>query len=139
VPTHTLKHTMPSLTSLFAIAAACLATTSYAGDTTNTAFFSTPTAEPTNVRTMTYSGCFSDSRPMIDHGPYDFQSQGNCQRICYTLGNFVMGLGNGTDCWCGDELPSVSSKVDDSQCNTPCAGYGSQTCTTLCIFNLDLY
>jgi len=40
----------------------------------------------------------------------------------------VLGLGNGTDCWCGDKLPPKNSKVADTQCNTPCSGYGQNFC-----------
>jgi cell wall integrity and stress response component len=101
-----------------------------AGDTTDTVLVSTPTATPTGLRALIASGCYSTPVPMIYHGPYIYQSYGNCQQICYGFGNLVMGLGNGTDCWCGDELPPVNAKVDNSSCNTPCAGYGDNTCAS---------
>ncbi|KAF2666643.1 hypothetical protein BT63DRAFT_313616 [Microthyrium microscopicum] len=108
--------------------ASLLFTTASAGDTTNTAAISSPTAQPTGLRTLKYAGCFSSAQPMINHGPYNFQSSGNCQKICYLLQNTAMALGNGTDCWCGDMLPALSDKVDDDKCNTPCAGYPGENC-----------
>lgn len=33
-----------------------------------------------------------------------------------------MGLSDGENCWCGDLLPPLESKVDDKKCNTPCSG-----------------
>lgn len=65
---------------------------------------------------------------MVDHGPYTFQSKGNCQPICVLLQQPVMGLVNGTDCWCGPMAPPIETKVDTSQCNTPCAGINTEYC-----------
>lgn len=39
-----------------------------------------------------------------------------------------MALTSGNDCYCGDELPADSDKVDDSKCNSPCTGYGQTNC-----------
>ncbi|ERF76441.1 hypothetical protein EPUS_07321 [Endocarpon pusillum Z07020] len=39
-----------------------------------------------------------------------------------------MGLNRGSDCWCGSALPPESDKVDDSQCSSPCTGYGEAKC-----------
>jgi cell wall integrity and stress response component len=122
---------MLSLRTAAAIAASWFATIVLAGDTTNTQFYSTPTVNPTGVRASTYSGCYATSVPLIDHGGYTYQTSGNCQRICYTLQNNVMGLGNGTDCWCGDMLPPANAKVSDDKCNTPCAGFGTDTCKSI--------
>jgi cell wall integrity and stress response component len=119
---------MFSFRLFLALTASYFITFVYAGDTTNTALFSTPTATPTGIRTPTYAGCFSQSVPLIWHGPYIYQALGNCQMICDDLQNLVLGLGNGTDCWCGDYLPPENSKVSDDQCNTPCAGYPQDTC-----------
>jgi hypothetical protein len=99
--------------------------------TTDTQLMSSPTATPTNIRQLSAIGCFATTVPMVNHGPYIYQTSGNCQQICLLFGNTAMGLGNGTDCWCGDAYPPASAKVDDAQCNTPCAGYGTDTCTCL--------
>lgn len=39
-----------------------------------------------------------------------------------------MGLVNGTNCWCGTEIPSKDTQVDDDECSTPCSGYDKATC-----------
>jgi cell wall integrity and stress response component len=119
-----------SVLSLAASWCALLLPLARAGDTTDAVLLSTPTATPTGLRPIVASGCYSTSVPMVYHGPFIYQSYGNCQQICYGFGNNVMGLGNGTDCWCGDELPPLSAKVDNSSCNTPCAGYGDDTCSS---------
>jgi cell wall integrity and stress response component len=88
----------------------------------------TPTASPTGLRALTALGCYSTPEPMIDHGPWTFQSKGNCQPICWLLEMPVMGLVNGTNCWCGALVPPEETKVDDNLCNTPCAGIDSEMC-----------
>lgn len=32
------------------------------------------------------------------------------------------------ECWCGNQQPSKSVKVDDTNCNTPCNGDNKQFC-----------
>lgn len=81
------------------------------------------------MNALTYKGCFSTAAPLVDHGPYTFQSSGNCQPICYQLRMPVMGLVNGTDCYCGSLLPPAANKVDDGRCNTPCNGFNKEMCT----------
>lgn len=88
----------------------------------------TPSVVPTGLRALTQLGCFSTGQPMIDHGPYTFQSKGNCQPICWLLEQPVMGLVNGTDCWCGSMAPPEENKVDDGLCNTPCGGIDTEFC-----------
>ena len=39
-----------------------------------------------------------------------------------------MGLNRGSDCWCGSALPPESDKVDDSECSSPCTGFGEAKC-----------
>jgi cell wall integrity and stress response component len=41
----------------------------------------------------------------------------------------VMGLVNGTNCWCGALMPPNSTQVDDSNCSTPCGGIDTELCT----------
>lgn len=65
---------------------------------------------------------------MEDHGPYTFQTSGNCQPICLGLNKPVMGLVDGSNCWCGDLLPPKDTKVDNSSCNTPCNGFDKEMC-----------
>ncbi|KIW02854.1 uncharacterized protein PV09_05908 [Verruconis gallopava] len=88
-----------------------------------------PTATTTPaMNALTPVGCYSTPEPMVDHGPYLFQSKGNCQPICYELDKAVMGLVNGTNCWCGDLIPPVTTQVDNSSCNTPCSGIDTEMC-----------
>jgi cell wall integrity and stress response component len=87
----------------------------------------TPTASVA-LNAMTFQGCFSSADPLIDHGPWTYQSRGNCQPICVLLQMPVMALVNGSNCYCGPELPPANSKVDNGECNTPCNGYPPQSC-----------
>jgi cell wall integrity and stress response component len=87
----------------------------------------TPTyAGPRNA--LSTIGCFSTPEPMSDQGSYIFQSDGNCQAVCLGLGNTVMGLVNGTSCWCGNLLPPLNSVADNSSCSTPCSGTDIRLC-----------
>ncbi|KAF2864195.1 WSC-domain-containing protein [Piedraia hortae CBS 480.64] len=79
-------------------------------------------------QSMTYSGCYSSSGSLDDQGPYMYQTSGYCQPICLKKNNAVLGLSGGSDCWCGDTLPPANTKVDDSKCDSPCNGYGSDKC-----------
>lgn len=81
-----------------------------------------------SLNAMTGEGCFNTGEPLEDHGSYTFQTTGNCQPICVGLGKPVMGLVNGSNCWCGDLLPPKSAKVDNSSCDTPCNGYNLDNC-----------
>ncbi|KXL49870.1 hypothetical protein M433DRAFT_300 [Acidomyces richmondensis BFW] len=77
---------------------------------------------------MSYSGCYSSSTGLSDQGSYTYQTPSYCQPICIGKNQAVFGLSQGSNCWCGNELPPASSKVDDSNCNTPCNGYGLDDC-----------
>jgi len=81
------------------------------------------------LATMTYEGCYSSSSGLTDQGSYTYQTSGYCQPICVKQNQAVLATSGGSDCWCGDVLPPADSKVDDSNCNTPCNGYGSENCT----------
>ncbi|KAF2211891.1 hypothetical protein CERZMDRAFT_59383 [Cercospora zeae-maydis SCOH1-5] len=62
-------------------------------------------------------------------GTYTYQSSGYCSQQCAGKNAGAMATTNGNDCWCGGEIPADSDKVDDSKCNTPCTGYGQDSCT----------
>ncbi|KAF2466768.1 uncharacterized protein BDR25DRAFT_327832 [Lindgomyces ingoldianus] len=87
----------------------------------------TPTASVA-LAAMTDIGCFSTAVPLEDHGSWTYQTSGNCQPICVGLKKPVMGLVDGTNCWCGDLIPPKKAQVDNSSCNTPCNGYDKATC-----------
>lgn len=87
----------------------------------------TPTSTQ-KMNALTFVGCFSTAAPMVDHGPYTFQSKGNCQGVCYGLSMPVMGVVNGTNCWCGNLIPPNITQVKDAECNTPCGGIDTEFC-----------
>ncbi|KAE8349182.1 WSC domain-containing protein [Aspergillus coremiiformis] len=73
-------------------------------------------------------GCYSDSKPLLDQGPYTYQSNGYCQKLCLKDSHTVFALTKGTNCLCGDQLPADSAKTDDGSCNTKCAGWPEVMC-----------
>ncbi|CAN9085078.1 unnamed protein product [Alternaria alternata] len=77
---------------------------------------------------MTSIGCFETSIPLENHGPYGFQSPGNCQLVCLEQNKDVMGLSNGKECWCGDEIPAKDWQTKNETCGTPCAGDDTSLC-----------
>jgi hypothetical protein len=88
----------------------------------------------------TSAGCFSSlTTPDGRLSQKAFASQMSittCQRRCHKESTSVgskthylyFGLGHGTHCFCGVEVPIASSKVDDSKCNVPCGGNVGTTC-----------
>ena len=81
------------------------------------------------LNALTYVGCFSSSNGLSESSTFQYQSSGHCQETCVGANNqAVLGLTNGDDCWCGSQTPPTSAKVSDSQCNTPCTGYGQDNC-----------
>ncbi len=86
-------------------------------------------AQDLALKAYTLKGCYDSSEPLEDFGAHDFQSYGECQKRCVSLGKAVMGLAKGTNCWCGDLIPAKDSKVSDSKCDSPCEGYGTDMCT----------
>lgn len=80
-------------------------------------------------------GCFSKSSILsylLNDGEYIYQTSSYCQSQC--SGKKVAALLGGKYCYCGLTVPLSSLEVDDDNCNTPCQGYGSQTCGGLDYF-----
>ncbi|KAK9387229.1 hypothetical protein V1515DRAFT_602228 [Lipomyces mesembrius] len=75
---------------------------------------------------LTSVGCYSSSGSLVFNDTYSFQTQSWCQGRCAPMGDSVLGLTNGGDCWCGNAIPS--GKVDSSYCNVGCNGYGQDDC-----------
>ena len=90
-----------------------------------------PDANLPPLNTTTYMGCFSSSGPLVDQGAYTYQAMGWCQPLCVRQSKPVIGFSNGTNCWCGDEMPAASDKVADSECSVDCVGYPQDTCKSL--------
>jgi hypothetical protein len=83
---------------------------------------------PAAFADMVSVGCFSDSTPLADQGPYMYQSNGWCMQECLKINSLVFALTKGTDCLCGNELPRKSAKTSDSNCNVKCAGWPDVMC-----------
>lgn len=85
-------------------------------------------AAPLQKRAVTYEGCYSSSTPLdiSAQGTYEYQSSGNCGTQC--KGSAVYAMTEGDSCWCGDQLPALSDKVQKSDCDMTCTGYPSDIC-----------
>lgn len=94
--------------------------------TTPSAVASPTTTLPANA--METIGCFETGTPLSNFGYYAFQSPGNCQLVCIEEGKNVLGLANGVDCWCGNEIPAKEWQVDNSTCSTTCKGTDQELC-----------
>ncbi|PYH47801.1 WSC domain-containing protein [Aspergillus saccharolyticus JOP 1030-1] len=75
-----------------------------------------------------FVGCYSEPGELVPAGSYQFQSLGYCQQACDKRNQTVFALHNGDACYCGLSLPSAEAQVPAAQCNTPCAGFPSETC-----------
>lgn len=124
------------LTSALA-AAAVLLTAAAADDTPSTTIknhITTPTTtKPASA--MNSIGCFETGTPLENHGDYNFQSPGNCQLVCLQEGKNVMGLSDGVNCWCGDQIPPKSSQTDNGTCSTTCGGDDRSLCMSHVLTN----
>ncbi|KAH7378710.1 hypothetical protein BKA66DRAFT_442737 [Pyrenochaeta sp. MPI-SDFR-AT-0127] len=102
----------------------------------DTASSATPTVKnPLTTPTVTLPasqivniGCFETGTPLEDHGPYVFQSPGNCQLVCIEQGKNVFGMSDGSNCYCGDKLPAKEWQIDNSTCDTSCGGEKNYDC-----------
>ena len=126
-------------TSVLAIASlALLASPAYGQASATDQTDGQPTHVPGDgltMRTPSYKGCFSDPGNMIDMGPYTFQALGWCQPLCIRLQKPYLAFVNGSNCLCGDSVPSSSNKVDDSNCQTPCEGFPGNSCEDILPIN----
>ncbi|XP_060850898.1 uncharacterized protein LOC132929522 [Rhopalosiphum padi] len=82
-----------------------------------------------------YLGCYAET-PNDDEnrllkgpaGPITYNTPQKCSVKCFNMGFLFFGVTYGTECWCGNQRPAKSSKVDDINCNTPCSGDSNQFC-----------
>lgn len=81
----------------------------------------------TATNALRYLGCY-DSNELDNIGQSPFQSVGLCRMNCMRRGDTIMGLRNGTECWCGLDYPSWQDELDPRACNLPCGGYPHDTC-----------
>jgi len=80
------------------------------------------------LNSLKYEGCYSSSSGLTYNSTYIYNSRGYCQTACVPLGFSVQAETNKTDCWCGNDVPPSSAKVDDSFCNQGCAGIDTEMC-----------
>jgi len=90
------------------------------------------------LKALVYSGCYSSGEGLTLNQTYIYQSKGHCQPLCVLANQAVLATANSTDCYCGDQLPPASSKVDDSFCNDPCSGYDLEMCGGINYFSVYL-
>lgn len=72
--------------------------------------------------------CYSDSGDLKSLGTSKYASTELCAKQCSDRGAPVAAVSGGNECWCGDEVPSEDSKVDEEKCNTKCNGWPQSTC-----------
>lgn len=87
---------------------------------------------------ITTLGCYSNVDPLYKDNTNTFQTPGLCQPACANKGHAVMALIGGSTCYCGDIMPALDNKVDDSNCNSPCNGFDLQTCGGIGFWNVFL-
>jgi cell wall integrity and stress response component len=118
---------MKSIFSLSCAAIAVLAASCTASDPTRTELLEA------RWLPVTYKGCYSSAGSLKENGTYLYQTQDYCQQsMCGPAGYSVEATSNSTYCYCGSEVPSSSLLIDDSLCNSPCAGFGNDTCRHQC-------
>jgi len=80
------------------------------------------------LNALVYQGCYSSVPGMAKSDTYDYQSKGHCQSQCAPMNKAVQATSSRNQCWCGDDMPPKSDKVDDSKCTASCTGYGIEMC-----------
>lgn len=82
----------------------------------------------TATHALRYLGCYLDSNDLDNIGQSPFQSVGLCKMNCIRRGDTIMGVRNGTECWCGFNYPSWQHELGSGACNLPCGGYPRDIC-----------
>ncbi|KAI0149358.1 hypothetical protein BJ166DRAFT_61387 [Pestalotiopsis sp. NC0098] len=77
--------------------------------------------------TDTVHGCYGNVDNLVLNGTDEFNTQGSCSTACRGMSKAV-GASYSSDCYCGDEYPPLNTLLDDSDCNEPCPGYGTEAC-----------
>lgn len=82
-----------------------------------------------------YLGCYAET-PNDDEnrllkgpaGPLNYNTPQKCSEKCFNMGFLFFGVTYGSECWCGNQRPAKSSKVEDINCDSPCSGDSKQFC-----------
>ncbi|KAI9927909.1 hypothetical protein ASPWEDRAFT_29301 [Aspergillus wentii DTO 134E9] len=85
-------------------------------------------AASVSARSFRTSGCFDDAGSLKDQGTYTYQNYAYCVQTCQQGDFSIAALTDGDRCYCGNELPPSSAKVDDGKCNVKCSGWPQDTC-----------
>ncbi|KAK9460774.1 uncharacterized protein V1516DRAFT_625579 [Lipomyces oligophaga] len=85
---------------------------------------------------LTYVGCFSSAGSLVFNDTYEFQTDGYCQEQCAGIDSSVLGLIQGSTCYCGNAIPS--GQVSDDECDVGCYGYGINMCGGLTYYSVYL-
>lgn len=91
----------------------------------STASVVTATVDLGPIQTL---GCYSNAGSLVKDNTDVFQTGGKCQPVCGNKNHSVMAITGGSTCYCGDQIPPLDKEVDKSKCDTPCQGFGDQTC-----------
>lgn len=81
-----------------------------------------------------YIGCFQDSQARVLQGPnmgdntLGGMTNTRCVQHCQDNGYNYAGTENKSECWCGNELQSGSTKLPDSACTMPCQSSETECC-----------
>jgi cell wall integrity and stress response component len=87
-----------------------------------------PSAAPT-LNVAVVQGCFSSPGELVSIGTLDFNSKDKCAVVnCKARGYAVAASMGANECYCGNKYPPKAALVNDSNCNAPCTGFGTQAC-----------
>jgi hypothetical protein len=102
----------------------------------------TPTLTSSNTKYV-YQGCYNETTGLDGTGGGRALANGinevkigqmtvpMCLDFCSQKGGTVYqyaGLEYSRECWCAQYLSGASEKMDEAECNLPCAGNGSVIC-----------
>ena len=105
------------------------------GPYTTLAQIPVPSTIPRNLPSgWAYEGCYDDLFPsgriLSVKQPYNSNlTVQACVWSCFGLGYSIAGLEDRRQCFCGNAILNRGTRADsDSECNTPCAGNGTEIC-----------
>ncbi|KAE8150484.1 hypothetical protein BDV25DRAFT_154309 [Aspergillus avenaceus] len=75
----------------------------------------------------TNTSCYTDIGNLKSAGTSPFQSLGMCETTCQKAQKAVAAV-QGTECYCGDKLPSLDAQVSIKECDTACPGFPNEKC-----------
>jgi len=133
---HNIPIIMKSILSLLVVAAGLLGSSTAASEPYPAAALEMRDG----YKALTYVACYSSAGSLTYNDDWTYQTQGYCQQQCVSLTGGttypILATSNSTQCWCGDAEPPAADKVDDSKCNSICAGYAPDMCTESLIEHL---